>query len=409
VIGENHELEAEGWLAVQRTFSGMVDEVSAIGETVTKSIRSAQPVYAVIPEPEHRAAVTLQVLNRLHALSEHRGLSASELTAATDLAAERAAGGVPIDALIAAYQVADAEIWRILVERSTPTMTDLLPRVGTLMFEAIRETTTVMAGAHSSVARAIDGDRITLAYQFLECLQDPEQQSAAAVIAARLRLDPRGEFVGLVWLPAPGVTEFSAHQTVSTLPLHLATDVVSRAVADGQLEMITQAARLPEVVTHGLAEGSLAGRWGIGLVRSGLAGARESLGDARLAFNCTSADHPVRSFERDWHEAVVLAERARVEVLLAATVEVAHANPHLAETVLAFAAADMSIAAAAQAVHVHANSVTYRLERWSRLTGLDARSFVGLSQSVIACHLAGGHPRPTHSAQREVDSWQHLS
>ncbi len=128
MISDNHESAIEGWQAVERTLEAMVDEVSVIAETVTTSIRSAQPVYVVIPEPEHRAAVALQVLNRLHALSEQRALSSSELAAATDLAAERAAGGgVPIDALIAAYQVADAEIWRILVGRSTPPMIPLLP------------------------------------------------------------------------------------------------------------------------------------------------------------------------------------------------------------------------------------------------------------------------------------------
>ncbi len=388
MISDNHESEIKGWHAVEHTLNVMVDEVSAIAETVTRSIRSAQPVYVVIPEPEHRAAVALQVLNRLHALSEQRGLSSSELAAATDLAAERAAGGVPIDALIAAYQVADAEIWRILVGRSTPPMIPLLPRIGTLMFEAIRETTTVMAGAHSRVARAIDGDRITLAHQFLECVEDPEQRAAASVIAARLRLDPRGDFVGLVWLPGPGVTEFSAHRSVLTLPPHLAADVVSRTVAGGRLEMVTQAGRLLEIVTQGPTEGTLAGRWGVGLARHGLAGAAESLGDARLAFSCTSTQRPVRLFERDWHEAILLAERDRLHALLAAAVEVAQANPHLAETVLAFAEADMSIAAAALAVHLHANSVTYRLDRWSQLTRLDVRSFIGLSQSVIACRLA---------------------
>ncbi len=76
-------------------------------------------------------------------------------------------------------------------------------------------------------------------------------------------------------------------------------------------------------------------------------------------------------------------------------VEVAKANPpHLAETVMAFAAADMSIAAAALAVHLHANSVTYRLDRWSQLTRLEVRSFIGLWQSVIACRLvAVNEPR----------------
>lgn len=385
---DNHETDREGWLAVERAFGEMVEEVSAIADTVTRSIRHAQPVYAVIPEHEHCAAVALQVLNRLHALSEHRGLSPAELAAATDLAAERASGGVPIDALIAAYQAADAEIWRILVERATPSMTPLLPRIGSLMFEAIRETTSVMAGAHSRVARAIDGDRITLAHQFLECLDDPGQQSAASVIAARLRLDPQGDFVGLVWLPTPEPAGPGGQRAAATLPSHLAADVVGRTVAGGQLEMVTQVARLVEVVTQAPPEGQLAGRWGIGLPRRGFIGAGVSLGDARLAFNCTSAQNPVRTFARDWHEAILLAERARIDALVTPAVSVARANPHLAETVTAFAEADMSIAATASAVQLHANSITYRLERWSQLTGIDARSFVGLSQAVIACRLA---------------------
>lgn len=384
MVRDNHD----DWVAVERICRGMALEVSAIAGTVTESIRRAQPVYSAVIEAEHRRAVAVQMGNRLQALAEQRGLSPSELEAATDLAAERAAEGIPIDALIAAYQAADAEIWRILVERSTPATAPLLPRIGTLMFDAIRETTTVMARAHSRVARAIDGDRITLAHQFLDCVEDPEQRSVASVIATRLGLDPAGSFLGIVWLPDLDDLEPATARTVSALPAHLAADVVSRAVAGGGLEMVTQTQRFPELVAQCLAAGSLSGRWGVGVARAGLTGASASLGDARLAFGATSARHPIRTFARDWHEAVVLAGRARLEVLLASAVEVARSNPHLTETVLAFAAADMSVAATAPAVQVHANSVTYRLERWARLTGLDPRTFAGLSQSVVACRIA---------------------
>lgn len=385
MVRENHE--AGAWLPVRRICRGMVEEVTAVAKTVMESIRTAQPVYSVIPEAEHSAAVAVQVRNKLHALSEQRGLSASELEAATDLAAERAAGGIPIDALIAAYQAGDSVIWGMVVERSTPVTIPLLPRIGTLMFEATSQTTTAMAPAHSRVARAIGGGRMVLAHQFLECLEDPTQGSAAAVIAARLQLDSAAEFVGLVWLPDPATTELAAHSAVPVLPADSA-NIVSRVVTGGCLEMIVQAEGLHAVLDRGLAEGSLAGRWGIGLRRQGLPGAGESLRDARLAFGCTSSRHPVRTFEQDWQEAVLLAERTRFGGLLAPAVEAARVHPHLAETVLAFAAGDMSIAATAPAVHLHANSVTYRLDRWSRLTGLETRSFIGLSHSVTACRLA---------------------
>src|SRR3546814_20977520 len=100
MVGDNHELNTQGWLAVQRICRALLDEVAEIANTVTASIRTAQPVYSVIPEIAHRAAVEVQVRNKLRALSEQRGLSTSELAAANDLAAERADGGIPVAAKI---------------------------------------------------------------------------------------------------------------------------------------------------------------------------------------------------------------------------------------------------------------------------------------------------------------------
>jgi DNA-binding PucR family transcriptional regulator len=89
-----------------------------------------------------------------------------------------------------------------------------------------------------------------------------------------------------------------------------------------------------------------------------------------------------------WPEACLLSEAARLEPLVAEASTAAVAHPHLAEAVLAFASADMSIARTAEELHLHANSVTYRLQRWEQLTGWDPRAFVGLTKSVAACRLA---------------------
>jgi DNA-binding PucR family transcriptional regulator len=79
---------------------------------------------------------------------------------------------------------------------------------------------------------------------------------------------------------------------------------------------------------------------------------------------------------------------------VAAASATATEHPHLAATVLAFARADMSVARAAEELHLHANSVTYRLQRWGRLTGWDPRTFDGLVRSVAVCRMAlRGSPR----------------
>ncbi len=49
------------------------------------------------------------------------------------------------------------------------------------------------------------------------------------------------------------------------------------------------------------------------------------------------------------------------------------------ETISAFAAADMNITTAASALHVHPNTVRYRLARIADTTGLDPRTFSGLA------------------------------
>lgn len=47
---------------------------------------------------------------------------------------------------------------------------------------------------------------------------------------------------------------------------------------------------------------------------------------------------------------------------------------HLMDAVRAFARSGFSVSAAARDIHLHANSVTYRLDRWQHLTGWDART-----------------------------------
>lgn len=384
MIQDNHE-KSRNWSPVRRMCRGLLEELPAIAATVTDFIRGSVPVYIAVPEDEHRAAVEDQLRIRLVPLSLGRPLRETELAAARDLAAARAAQGIPIDALIAAYQAGDQEIWRLIVERGSPEMLPLMPELARMMFAATSVTTEVMARAHSRVARDIDGGRITLAHRFLEILDDPAERPAATLAAGRLGFDPTGDFVGLAWLPE-GSTDSAAHEAASALRSESVALVV-RAAGEGRYEMIAQAGEPESLVTQ-VTDRLSGGRLGIGLSRRGLAGAASSLADARIALDGTSPKRPTVRFAEHWLESIALAEGERIRVLTQPAVDVARSRPHLAETVLAFAASNMSIASTAQAVHLHANSVTYRLDRWGSLTGMDPRTFDGLARSVIACRLA---------------------
>lgn len=62
-------------------------------------------------------------------------------------------------------------------------------------------------------------------------------------------------------------------------------------------------------------------------------------------------------------------------------------------TITAFVTADMSITSAASALHVHPNTVRYRLARIAQTTGLDPRTFTGLADlhCIVELHDALPH------------------
>jgi hypothetical protein len=285
-----------------------------------------------------------------------------------------------VDVLIGAYHLGDQELWAALC-REPGAAAPLLPDVAALMLKLLHAISTVLASAHSDVSRELQSHRVTLSQRLVELVSGDAVGPEAARLADALGLDPAGDFVAATWRrPEPDVTlppEVWRGLEAAGVPLVHSTHA-------GVVVLLVQG-----VGSEWVAE--LAGRLGmdgdvgIGLRRAGLAGAAASLGDARLAMSAAHTDRRVVGFAGAWAEACVSIESARLEPLLARALAVATAHPHLAETVLAFAAADMSVARAAEALHLHANSVTYRLQRWAQLSGWDARTFDGLTHSLAAC------------------------
>jgi hypothetical protein len=373
------------WSPVRAACRRLLGELPEISAAVTELIRSEVPAYQVVPVAEHRLGVREQLSVRLRALAEDRPLLESDLKAASDLAALRASQGVPIDSLINAYQIGDQELWRLLAEDGGGRLVALMPQLGRRMFAATTQTTAVMARVHSRVARDIDGSRISMAHQFLALVDDPAGRAEAALVATRLGLDANGIFIAFAWLPERDEPAASYEAALNLRSDSLS--VVVRAAGDGRFEVVAQGDD-PLLVVDSVGSRLAAGRLGIGLARRGVAGVAMSLGDARIALGATSPERPRADFARQWAEALILASADRIRPLTARGVEVARSQPHLARTVLAFADCNMSIAATSHVVRLHANSVTYRLGRWTDLTGMDPRTFSGLVESVIACRRA---------------------
>jgi sugar diacid utilization regulator len=112
---------------------------------------------------------------------------------------------------------------------------------------------------------------------------------------------------------------------------------------------------------------------GVGLARKGLAGAGVSLMDAMEVLPVSGSG--VGRFADDWLTATVRPQSGRLSALLGPCVRVGREHPDLAETIRAFARHGFSLTDTGRALHIHSNTVRYRLDRWQQLTGFDARTW----------------------------------
>ncbi|MER8043652.1 helix-turn-helix domain-containing protein [Streptomyces sp. NPDC094032] len=339
-----------------------------------------------LPRADHDAHVRFFLEAGLRALGEGRTAATdAEREAARAYGERRAGDGVPAEDLMLSFYVAFRAVWEevcdVLAQRDD--LGDLLSSMERTMLWVQHITGEVGAGhrdaqACASMARLAAGRRLA------EALDDPAvPESDLHTALERLDFDPRGEFQ--LWVsrrPADPHRLRAIQSRLEEGPGHfVALDTPGEVVVVGQ-------DREPnaQVETALLADGG--GPVGAGLVRSGPAGARRSIDDARRAL-CAGRGRPgVHRYADIWPFALVADAGASRVPQLDEALETARSNPHLAEAVREFADHGFSVAAAARALNVHANTLTYRLERWHELTGLDCRTYTGLFTSRAAVELS---------------------
>jgi sugar diacid utilization regulator len=211
------------------------------------------------------------------------------------------------------------------------------------------------------------------------------QPQLASVTTLRV-LEPREVALNVLLAAAPthplvADTPYCAAVSVSPPTGRLAREVWSVQVEHEGLVWLLAEADDTATLNRLLPPDATAG---IGLPRRGSHGAARSLVDARQAFALSRSRGVPVAFGDDWVAATIAAAGDALDELCAVAVGVATRSPHLADAVRAFAQQGLSVVGAARSLHVHANTVIYRLERWQRLTGWDARTFDGLSQSMAA-------------------------
>jgi hypothetical protein len=145
------------------------------------------------------------------------------------------------------------------------------------------------------------------------------------------------------------------------------------------------------------AANGLAAGVGVSLDTTEVTRLPESLEEARLALEFSSATQPLFHFA-DIGLPEFLIRRADKTVLRLIPEWARHLNPadgsqsgELSGTIRAFADCSLNVKQTARCLGVHANTVYFRLNRINKLTGIDPRTFSGASLLLTALQLLETH------------------
>jgi len=362
-------------------------DAPALVEQVVATIRAEIPDYSLVPVGEHRRWVDEHVRLLLAGIAEQRPPQPEQVRHARELGGLRARQGLAIELLLGAYHITYRETWNAVLRQAAaadPELAGRLAYVVNLFFSWVRIMTSAASDAYSEELRRSQVLQANLRFRFLDALAADPGSDLAAGLATSLGYRTGGRFQALC-LPSedwPADRVERLQRRLAVLPGNLlctarGADVVvlgQHSDAEAVLDVVRRVGDEPV-------------RAGVGLRRSGMSGAATSISDAEAALDWARSRRTTVSYEQDWLVIGLAREAARLEPLFAEAVRTAASDPHLAETVRAFARGGLSIADAARELHLHPNSVAYRLQRWHERTGWNPRTGDGLLASLVALRL----------------------
>ncbi|MGV3487395.1 MAG: CdaR family transcriptional regulator [Tuberibacillus sp.] len=115
---------------------------------------------------------------------------------------------------------------------------------------------------------------------------------------------------------------------------------------------------------------------------------RPSFIEAQTALHTATSDQPIVFYESLSLDILLqdISEDSR-DAFIQNTWKTVLENTELTETLLAYLTANLSVSKAAKALHIHVNTLHYRLKRMEELTGLNLRTTEGIVSAYLAARL----------------------
>lgn len=367
-------MSEDGWRAVATAAQATLDDLDDVIGAVTKAIRDQVSDYVLVTDDELQAAIRRNVGGMLRALQERRHLGQAELADFATTVEERARNGVAIEAYLLAVGVAEAEVWEHLWRRAPEVPDGRRVEAFALRFANVQLVTRVTVAAHRRIelrAAREDQERRGVALRLLlgGGLPEPEAREhlarlglvadqAYVVVRARARSAAGAERLTQLLTAGPDAGNPVAFALWGEDTVGLLRDRPSevRGVTAGVAGPV-DLTRLPEAYEE--ASQAFATAWGLGREGS------FHLGDLGIKA-AVQADPEVGRALRRRYLAPLLASGSLGSELLA--------------TARAYLEAGSSREAAAARLHLHQNTVGYRLNRFSELTGADLSDLTTLAE-----------------------------
>jgi hypothetical protein len=397
--------------AIRGVGHALAGRYAEIGQAIAARIVDEIPGYKsvapeVISDLRAGASATVELLARTFA--EGSTIRREELGFLRELAARRVHQGVSLEEYIHAYRVALLGYWDACCDeasrlglsreagftlaRAAIEGMDILTSQAAEAYlrEETRLRTQSGRAARDLVERLINGGPV-----------DPGRRHPAAP-----GLDPTGLLLTVVGrveqttLAAGDALQLARDALEESMSLGTARPLVTirhgelvlispGASADGKIASV-HAARRRTIEEHNTDV-----RYGVSVPSRGFAGVQQAYREAALSLSYTSPSRPIVSLaDLSALECALIGATATTKAVVASKGNDLRAlsdddRAAAVETIRAFSDADLNVAKAAEQMHVHPNTVRYRLQQIATKTGHDPRTFTGLVDLLCILEMTG--------------------